>query len=260
MTDTTEQRVVDYRTDGAVALIRLNRPERRNALNRALVRQLNAAIAEFNADARLRIAVIMSSGNTFSAGVDLKDLEALRQEPGITQLGDCAPYFAVDFEEVELNEKPLIAALHGNCYGAGLTFAMACDLRIASDDAAFCLPEARAGFPSVTGNLRCVRNMGMSNALELLLLAEPRDAAWALRTGLVNKVVSRDELEPAALGWARTIASMSADAISGSRKIAVAAASGLGFQDICRLGSGLRQSSSLDSSYVASIVGRGRKS
>jgi E-phenylitaconyl-CoA hydratase len=250
----TGKQFIDYQAQDAVALIRLNCPESLNALSRKMVRQLNHIVPRFNADDNLRCAVILSSGDIFSAGFELKDVKATLHELKTDNIQEVSGQFSVDFEDNEFHEKPIIAAIHGKCYGAGLTLCMACDMRIASYDALFCLPEVKLGLGSVTGTLRCAQNMGLGNALELLLLAEPRDAQWAQRTGLVNCLVAPDELEKSAINWANTIASMSFAAISGTRKVAQAAVYGQSFNDVCKLGHELRKACRIDDDYMSSIT------
>ena len=214
-----ETPIVDYQCAGAVAVIRINRPEKLNAFNRRMYLELNAAFARFNADESLRAAVVTAAGSSFSAGVDVKDVGAARALFKDRQA--LAGQFTLDMEDLEFTPKPVIAAIQGHCYGQGLTFALACDLRIASEDALFCLPEVKVGLASVHGTLRSVKNVGLGNALELLLMGEPRDAQWAQKSGLVNKVVKPEELEEQALAWANAIAAIDPAAIRATREVAV---------------------------------------
>lgn len=245
---------VEYQEEGAVALIRLNRPEKLNAFNRQLYRQVNHAVRRFITDADSRVAVIRASGRSFSSGVDLEDLRAAISELGDKNLQGVTHQFAIDFEEDEFVDKPILAAIQGHCYGQGMSLALACDLRIATEDAMFCLPEVKLGVASVSGTLRCVQNAGLGNALELLLMGEPRDAQWAYRAGLVNLVVKPDELDARAMEWASAIAAIDPEAIRATRKLAVFAQFNK-FEDTIHLGSTMRQRTRLDYDYVASITG-----
>jgi enoyl-CoA hydratase/carnithine racemase len=216
----SETPFVEYRTEGAVALIHINRPDVLNAFSREVYRGVNDAIKRFNDDESVRVAVLSTAGRSFSGGVDLKDLRLAMDEAGVDNPSTLAPQFSLDHEDLAFSEKPIIAAIQGQCYGQGMTLAMACDLRVAADDARFCLPEVKIGIASVHGTLRCVHNAGLGNALELLLLGEPRSAQWAQRVGLVNELVPEQQVHSRAMELAQTIAAMDPKAIYATRKVA----------------------------------------
>lgn len=216
----SETPLVEYRTEGAVALIHVNRPDALNAFNRAIYSGLNAAIERFNDDGDMRVAIISTAGRSFTGGVDLKDLRAAMEEAGVDTPYPLASHFSIDHEDLAFSEKPIIAAIQGQCYGQGMTLALACDLRVATEDAQFCLPEVKIGIASVHGTLRCVQKAGLGKALELLLLGEPRSAQWAERAGLINEIVPDQELHSRAMELAQAIASMDPKAIYATRKVA----------------------------------------
>jgi enoyl-CoA hydratase/carnithine racemase len=216
----SETSVVEYRTEGAIAHIHINRPDVLNAFSREVYSGLNDSIKRFNDDESLRVAILSTAGRSFSAGVDLRDLKAAMAEAGIDDPMPLAPQFSLDHEDLAFSEKPIIAAIQGQCYGNGMTLAMACDLRVAADDAQFCLPEVKIGIASVHGTLRCVHNAGLGNALELLLLGDPRPAQWAQRAGLVNELVPEEQVLSRATELAEAIASMDPKAIYATRKVA----------------------------------------
>lgn len=235
----SDRSLVEYTTEGGVAVITLNRPNKLNALNRAMYRSVNEAVERYNADATLRAAVITATGRSFCAGVDLGDVRAALADAGSSDLNALAEQFSLDIEARPFPDKPIIVAMHGQCYGNGFTLALACDLRIASSDAVFCLPEVKIGLASVDGTWRAVQMAGMGTALELLLLGEPRDAEWVHRAGLVNIIVERDEVMDKAMEWAHTIASMDPAAIRATREVASFSRFN-GFDDIVALGASLR--------------------
>jgi len=216
-----EQKVVDVELEGSINIIRLNRPEKLNAFNRSMYYQLNRAITDFNKNPDSRIAIIIGTGRAFSAGVDVEDLKiALKDKPEASPK-EIAGEFSIDMEDLEFTEKPIIAAINGYCYGEGMSLAISCDLRIAVPEAKFCMPEVKVGVASIHGTLRLVNNLGLGNALEMLMMGDPVDAQWALRTGLVNKVVPLEDLLPHAMAWARAIAKLDPHTVNGTREVAV---------------------------------------
>lgn len=212
--------VVRYELDGQVAIITLDRPERLNAFNAQMHADLDTAIRRFRADDGARAAVVTAAGDrAFSAGQDiheLADLDAfLEKVPGFWEA-----VYTDRFDREMEQHKPMVAAVNGHCVGEGLCLAMACDLRVCSDDASFLMPEVALGIPVVVGAAQSTRLMGLGQALELLLLGEARDAEWALRAGLVNKVVPKAEVFDAALAWARRLAAVGPLAVRATREIA----------------------------------------
>lgn len=242
-----QKEVVEYRKEaGGVAVIQLNRPEKLNAFNRDMYRQFNEAVADFNKDPDCRVAIVTGSGRAFTAGVDTKDLKKAMDEQARGDIEELAPEFSVEMEDVEFLEKPIIAAINGLCYGEGLSLAIACDLRIATTDSQFCMPEVKIGLASIHGTLRMVHNLGLGNALEMLIMGDPVDADWAMRTGLINRVVAAEELMPAAMKWAKSIAALDQHAIKKTRKVAVSCQF-LDFNDAVDLGLRLREGTNFTS-------------
>ena len=248
------EEAVIYQEQDGVAMIRLNRPGKLNALNRTMCRQLNGAFEQFLANDDMRVGVYVAAGRSFSAGVDLADLQAALTEAETEMVGLISPQFEVEFEERQFCEKPVIAAIQGQCYGFGFTSALACDLRIATDDAVFCLPEVKLGAASVHGNLRVVQQAGLARAMELLLTGEKRDATWAKEAGIVNEVVPRAELEAQAMDYASAIANMDPYTVYATRKVAVMSQFA-GFDDIVAIGAGLRLRAKADSEYSQKMTG-----
>lgn len=187
--------------DGYVAWLTIDRPGRRNAIDRATRRALAEAAVSLEADPQVRVVVITGAGTTFCAGVDLKEPPA---DPASHPLGDPAPRLTAPLEGLT---KPIIAAINGPAAGGGLEIALAADLRVASSNATFSLPEVRVGsLPGSGGTQRLFRALPSAVAWKLLLTGEPIDAGEAFRVGLVSDVVAPDDLRSTVDGIARSIA------------------------------------------------------
>ena len=186
-----------------VRIITLDRPEARNALSTKMWEEMCEALDGFDRDDDARVAVIANTGSCFCAGADLKELAAGTWH---------APAGREDWGFAGMTkrsfDKPLISAIRGMSIGGGTEIAMACDLAVASDDAVFGLPEPRRGLTAAGGGglVRIGRQIPFKFAMELVLTAEPIDAAKALSWGLVNYVVPSDKVLDKALELARSIA------------------------------------------------------
>src|SRR6201986_3997888 len=166
-------------TRGKVGLIRLNRPQALNALNRALVAELTQALDAFEADANIGCMVITGSEKAFAAGADIKEMA----EKTFTDayLGD----FAADWDRAGTVRKPLIAAVAGFALGGACELAMLCDMIIAADNAKFGQPEIKLGvIPGIGGTQRLTRAVGKAKAMDLCLTGRVMDATEAERAGL----------------------------------------------------------------------------
>jgi enoyl-CoA hydratase/carnithine racemase len=188
---------------GSAATITLNRPSQHNAINAAMRRAFIAAFARVAADDAIHIVVIRGAGErAFSSGADLKEI------------GDRTPMQrrAVATEEpaaiVRACTKPVIAAIQGYAFGGGLEIALACDMRVASENAIFCFPEITRGwFPAAGGTQALPRLVGMGMAMELILSGRRFDAAEAWRIGLLNSVHKEAEFESSVTALAEQIGS-----------------------------------------------------
>ena len=210
---------VTYKREGDIAYITLSRGDSLNAMDRAMYGEANQAFHRFNDDDKAKVAIFCSScPDAFCAGVDINDVHRALAEEGLG-MEELKDHFSLFFEAPNTLNKPVIAAIHGHCIGEGLVMSMYCDLRVGADDASFALPEAAIGVPAINGTIRAVQLIGHGAAMELLLTADSRDAAWALRVGLLNTVVSRDELMPQAEALARRIAANDQAACQIMRKI-----------------------------------------
>jgi enoyl-CoA hydratase len=174
-----------------IATITVNRPDKLNALNDALMGELGTAIAEAIGRVDVGAVLLTGAGRAFVAGADISELA----DQSATQAKARAERGQRTFRLFETSRKPTLAAVNGFALGGGCELAMACHVRIASDKAKFGQPEVKLGIvPGYGGSQRLPRLVGKGRALELLLTGEMIDAAEALRIGLVNRVVSPDAL------------------------------------------------------------------
>jgi enoyl-CoA hydratase len=188
-----------------VGFIRLNRPERLNALNDALADELGAALLGFDADPGISVAIITGSEKAFAAGADIG---AMAEWDYATVYGD--DYITRNWETIRRIRKPVIAAVAGYALGGGCELAMACDLIVAADNARFGQPEVTIGtMPGFGGTQRLPRAVGKAKAMDWCLTGRMIDAAEAERAGLVARVVPAAQLEAEAMALAGRIASHS---------------------------------------------------
>jgi enoyl-CoA hydratase/carnithine racemase len=206
---------VDYERLGAAALVTINRPERRNAVDGPTAAALLDAYERFAADDGARVMVLTGAGeDAFCAGADLKALETLDPD---------APAGPMGFSRLT-PVKPAIAAIGGWCVAGGLELALWCDLRIAGDDARFGCLERRWGVPLIDGGTqRLPRVVGLGRALDLILTGRTVAADEALAMGLVNEVVPAGGHVTRALQVAETIAAFPQETMLSDREAAHAA-------------------------------------
>ncbi len=188
-----------------VAVVTINRPTALNALNAAVLHELDAAIEELKEDAKVACLILTGSGaKAFVAGADIAAMQPLDAVTAATfaRLGHRV------LSAIETCPKPVIAAVNGFALGGGCELAMACDIRIASESARFGQPEVNLGvIPGFGGTLRLARLVGKGRAKELIFTGDMIDAQEAYRIGLANKVVTAEELLPTARKMAAKIAS-----------------------------------------------------
>jgi enoyl-CoA hydratase len=207
--------MVRYERAGAAALITIDRPERRNAVDGPTAAALLAAYERFAADGDARVLVLTGAGeDAFCAGADLKALATLDPD---------APGGPMGFTRLA-SPKPAIAAIAGWCVAGGLELALWCDLRIATAEARFGCLERRWGVPLLDGGTqRLPRVVGLGRALDLILTGRTVDAAEAHAIGLVTEVVPAGEHVARALELAEAIAAFPQDTLRSDREAALAA-------------------------------------
>jgi enoyl-CoA hydratase len=191
---------------GAVGIVTLNRSQRINAINDEVREQLTAALEELDADSAVHVIVVHGgAARGFCVGADMTEAKAPVAPVGVRRR--MMGHHWID--AFDRTKKPIIAAIHGFCLGGGLEIALACDIRIASPDALFSLPETGLGLiPGAGGTQRLPSLIGLGRALDLLLTGDRIDAAEAHRIGLVTRLSSGPEtLLNEAIALAERIAS-----------------------------------------------------
>ena len=187
-----------------IGTITINRPEKLNALNSTVHREGVAALEDLGADDSIRVVVITGAGQkSFVAGADISEFE------GHTPTSQRAVFQgATLFNSIDVFPKPVIAMINGFCLGGGNELALACDLRVCSENAKFSQPEINLGLiPGGGGTQRLTRLIGEGRAMELMLTGEMIDAPTALSFGLVNHVFTQEELQEKTMQLAEKIAS-----------------------------------------------------
>ncbi len=193
--------------DGPVLTLTLNRPEALNALTRETTQALRTEVETAGRDPEVGAIVLTGAGRAFCAGADLKDVNA-RAVAGDNDLGaDLRTNYTPMIRAIRACPKPVIAALNGTAAGAGLSLALACDLRLAAAGAQLIVVFVRVGLVPDAGSLFFLtRMLGLSKATELAITGDPVSADDALRLGLVVSVVPPDQLMPAAMERAHRLA------------------------------------------------------
>ena len=183
---------------GRVRHIVLNRPEKRNAFNGALIEALGAAVRDTATASGVHVVVLRGAGPMFSSGVDLRELAAQAGEGGMEHLRPFRKAWLDVANALEELPKPVVCMIQGGCIGGALETALACDLRVIAADAITGLPETRIGLiPDVGGSSRLPQVVGLGRAKELIMTGRLIDGTEAERIGLANRVAPADELEAA---------------------------------------------------------------
>ena len=210
---------IDFALDDGVAVITINRPERRNALDAEHYALLSQAWAQVRDDEAVRVAVVTGAGEkAFCAGADLKSF--------VGRPVELAELWLTQKDQL-LNRglevwKPVIAAVNGACVGGGMTMLLATDIRVAVEGATFGLSEVKRGIIAANGGTqRIMQQLPYAIAMEMLLTGDGIDADTALRGGLVTKVVSRADLLACALDYARRIAANAPLALHAAKELAI---------------------------------------
>lgn len=213
---------LQYASDGAIGVLTLNRPERLNAVDATMARELEALALALRDDQSLRALIVRGAGRVFCAGADIAALNALE--------GANAPYRFLEslqlaFNAIESLPMPTIAAIHGLAFGGGCELALACDFRLMSDDAKLGVPEIKLGLlPGAGGTQRLSRLVPPAIAKQMIYLGLPLTAPLALQHGLVNAVVAASELMGEAQTWAERIRALPPLALRSAKSLVHGAA------------------------------------
>ena len=207
-------RLVRIWNKGSIASIQLNRPEKANAYNEAMLDTLAGAIENMATDDQVRVLIISGAGNrSFCAGADLDEIPQRNYADALNLKS------AKVFDKIALSPKITLAAINGSAAGGGLELALACDIRIAVEDATFFFPETKLGLiPAAGGTRRLPRIVGIPRAKELILGGRIWNAKHALRWGLVNEVVQCEDLLAQAHKWGEEIAQRDQIALQLAKK------------------------------------------
>ena len=200
---------------GAVTRITLDRPERRNALSLAAMRDLLAELRKLGSDESVAVIVIAGTGRVFSAGHDLSEMVGRSDDFYDALFTTCVELMTAVHEI----PQPVIARVHGMATAAGCQLVAACDLAVAATDARFATPGVNIGLFCTTPMVPITRAIGRKRALEMLLTGEPIDAATAASWGLVNHVVPADELDAAVDALAQRICRSSPTVVALGKRV-----------------------------------------
>lgn len=209
---------IDFTTDGHVATVRINRPDKMNALTLAMYDDLGRAFHAIKDDDAVRAVVLTGAGDrAFCVGADLMEsIPALASDKMDISAWDPAHIKFPGFY------KPVVSAIKGMCMGGGFEIMLATDIRVAARNAVFQLPEPKHGFVPAGGTLvRLVRQIGYAHAMEIMLTADRFSADDLHAKGVINRVVDADQVEPVAFELAAKIAALSPTAIQTIKEAAL---------------------------------------
>ncbi len=194
---------IKYEKTAPIAVIKLHRPQVLNAMNKPMWLEIQTAMDDVKTDDTIRVLVFTGEGRAFSTGADLKESKTRT----IDEYRDYLEYLQSVSLQIIRFEKPTIAAINGYALGSGYELALACDIRIAAEDAPIGSPEARVSSSATGGSFRLLHDLiGPAKARELLFTAENIDGQTAETIGLVNKAVPKDQLMDTARAMAAKIA------------------------------------------------------
>ncbi|BAB65003.1 enoyl-CoA hydratase/isomerase family protein [Sulfurisphaera tokodaii] len=204
---------VEVNKENKIGKILIDRQEKMNAITVEMRKEIGEKIIELDKDPSVRVIIIEGvGGKAFSSGGDISEFLSLNPET-LLDWGE-------DLSTSERITKPVIAAINGYTFGAGLELALSCDIRIATPKSEFSFPEIRLGMvPASGGVTRIVKMLGVSRATYMLMLGKRIDAQTALQWGIVHEIVDEDKLEGRALEIAKDLASLSPLALKALKKI-----------------------------------------
>jgi methylglutaconyl-CoA hydratase len=223
--------------DGAVVWLTLNRPEKRNALNRPLVAALKGELAAAGEDTEVRVVGVRGAGKDFCAGADLDELRRAVEGPMLDNLAD-VDSLAELFLSIRRCRKPVVALVHGRALAGGCGLATACDLVIASEGSTFGYPEVQRGFVPAMVMAILRRSVSEKVAFELVTLGRLIQAREALSCGMINRVLSDDAFAEGASGFVQELAARSASAVQLCKRL-LYLQDGMTFETAIRAGADL---------------------
>jgi methylglutaconyl-CoA hydratase len=231
---THETPVVLYAVAGAIATLTLNRPEKRNALNDAIIEQLKTSLRKANDDASINAIIITGSGKDFCSGADLSALQKIA-DGSVGENAEDARSLLELFTLIRAVTVPVIAAVRGRALAGGCGLASACDLVLASADARFGYPEVKIGFVPAMVMAILRRNVSEKRAFELLTRGSEIDAQTAQEFGLVNQVFAEDDFDAEVRAYAGQFEKLSRSAV-GLTKMLLYHIDGLAFPEALAAG------------------------
>ena len=203
--------------EGAIATVQLDRPQKKNALNSELMREMKEALREIEGDTSLKVVIVTGGEEIFCAGADIGEIKDCTTAPAAYRH---SREFQILFDQIEGLPKPVIAAVSGYALGGGFELTLACDFRIASETARFGLPEIKIGaFPAGGGTQRLPRLIGAAKAKEMIFTGDPIGADEAQSLGLVMKIVPKERLMEEAKSFASKLAGLPHLAVKASKKL-----------------------------------------
>lgn len=223
-----------YQREGAVARVTLNRPEKRNALNEALINGLKSSLRRASDDALVRVVVISGAGNDFCSGADLASLQKIADGSVAENMADARSLMEL-FVLMRQIKVPVVAAVRGKALAGGCGLASACDIVLASAEAQFGYPEVKIGFVPAMVMAILRRNVSEKRAFELITRGEQISAAEAKQIGLVNQVFPEEEFDSAVTAYVNGFTTVSKSAVALTKTL-LYQMNGMSFGDALQTG------------------------
>jgi methylglutaconyl-CoA hydratase len=210
--------LVRYEVRSSIAIITLNRADKRNALSQALIQEMTQCFSQVRDDQKVRCVIFTGEGTAFCAGMDLDELRSTLTADA-NQIKDAALQLAHLFDLIYTLPKPTIAAVNGAAVAGGAGMVSVCDLAVSVPTAKFGYPEVRRGLVAAMVMPHLLRHVGERMARYLLLTGELIDAETALKCGFINQIVPADELLNTALSWAKSCSEGGPLALASTKRV-----------------------------------------
>lgn len=210
---------IHIKKENQVGTITFNRPDKLNAYNYNLSKELKTALGDFSLDDSIKVIIITGSGKAFMAGADISMLNDWIKANDIERV-QCSLNEMFNASMLEECPKPIIAAINGLAFGMGFEIVLACDFRIAVQKAKFALPEIKLGvIPGGGGSQRLLRMVGPTQAMEMIATGDPIDAEEAYRIGILNQIVATDKLNEAVTAFTDRLIDKSPSSLKSCKKL-----------------------------------------